>query len=209
MEFVLILVQRVKNIVPLIKRVKEGDKVAFDELYKLHYPALRAYAGMILKDEEAEDVVQDVFLNVWLRKEGLDDSLSFRSYLLRSVYNTSLNVIKHRNYTENYRSVCENEIEQMGYDYYNPDSCDVIRRLYIQDMQTDISTAIDSLPPKCRDVFTLSYLHDMPSKEISEKLGISLRTVDNHIYTALKSLRKKLKKYNVNHIGVLLLYLIK
>lgn len=46
---------------------------------------------MILKDEEAEDGVQDVFLNVWLRKEGLDDSLSFRSYLLRSVYSTSLN----------------------------------------------------------------------------------------------------------------------
>lgn len=197
-----------KDSVSLIRRVKEGDKVAFDELYKLHYPALRTYAGMLLRDDEAEDVVQDVFLNVWLRKEGLDDSLSFKSYLFRSVYNTALNIIKHRRYTDNYRSVCEKEIEEMGYDYYDPDSCDVIRRLYLQDIQADISAAIESLPPKCRKVFTLSYLHDMPSKEISEKLGVSLRTVDNHIYAALKLLREKLRKYNVTSDWVLLLYLI-
>lgn len=197
-----------KDSVSLIRRVKKGDKVAFDELYKLHYPALRTYAGMLLRDEEAEDVVQDVFLNVWLRKEGLDDSLSFKSYLFRSVYNTALNIIKHRRYTDNYRSVCEKEIEEMGYDYYDPDSCDVIRRLYLQDIQADINAAIDSLPPKCRGVFTLSYLHDMPSKEISEKLGISLRTVDNHIYAALKLLREKLRKYNVTPDCVLLLYLM-
>lgn len=197
-----------KDSVSLIRRVKKGDKVAFDELYKLHYPALRTYAGMLLRDEEAEDVVQDVFLNVWLRKEGLDDSLSFKSYLFRSVYNTTLNIIKHRRYTDNYRSIYEKGIEEMAYDYYDPDSCDVIRRLYLQDIQADINAAIDSLPPKCRGVFTLSYLHDMPSKEISEKLGISLRTVDNHIYAALKLLREKLRKYNVTPDCVLLLYLI-
>lgn len=197
-----------KDSVSLIRRVKEGDKVAFDELYKLHYPALRTYAGMLLRDEEAEDVVQDVFLNVWLRKEGLDDSLSFKSYLFRSVYNTTLNIIKHRRYTDNYRSVCEKEIEEMGYDYYDPDSCDVIRRLYLQDIQAEIDLAINSLPPKCRDVFSLSYLQDMPSKEISEKLGISLRTVDNHIYAALKQLREKLGKYKINLTVLIQLYLI-
>lgn len=197
-----------KDSVSLIRRVKKGDKVAFDELYKLHYPALRTYAGMLLRDEEAEDVVQDVFLNVWLRKEGLDDSLSFKSYLFRSVYNTTLNIIKHRRYTDNYRSIYEKGIEEMAYDYYDPDSCDVIRRLYLYEMQADIDSAINSLPPKCRDVFSLSYLQDMPSKEISEKLGISLRTVDNHIYAALKQLREKLGKYKINLTVLIQLYLI-
>lgn len=197
-----------KDSVSLIRRVKKGDKVAFDELYKLHYPALRTYAGMLLRDEEAEDVVQDVFLNVWLRKEGLDDSLSFKSYLFRSVYNTALNIIKHRRYTDNYRSIYEKGIEEMAYDYYDPDSCDVIRRLYLHEMQADIDSAINSLPPKCRDVFSLSYLQDMPSKEISEKLGISLRTVDNHIYAALKQLREKLGKYKINLTVLIQLYLI-
>ena len=199
-----------RDILSLIKRVKEGDKVAFDELYKLHYPALRTYAGMLLRDEEAEDVVQDVFLNVWLHKEGLEDSLSFKGYLLRAVYNTALNVIKHRTYIDNYSSVYEKEIEEMGYNYYDPDACDVIRRLYLQDIHADISSAINSLPPKCRDVFSLSYLHNVPSKEISLRLGISVRTVENHIYAALKLLREKLGKYRITRISLLLLlYLIK
>ena len=186
-----------RDILSLIKRVKEGDKVAFDELYKLHYPALRTYAGMLLRDEEAEDVVQDVFLNVWLHKEGLEDSLSFKGYLLRAVYNTALNVIKHRTYIDNYSSVYEKEIEEMGYNYYDPDAC-------------DISSAINSLPPKCRDVFSLSYLQNVPSKEISLRLGISVRTVENHIYAALKLLREKLGKYRITRISLLLLlYLIK
>lgn len=199
-----------RDIVSLIKRVKEGDKVAFDELYKFHYPALRTYAGMLLRDDEAEDAVQDVFLNVWLNKERLDDSLSFRGYLLRAVYNTALNIIKHRKYIDNYSSACEKEIEEMGYKYYDPDACDVIRRLYLQDIHADISSAINSLPPKCRDVFSLSYLQNVPSKEISLRLGISVRTVDNHIYAALKLLREKLGKYRVIRVSLLLLlYLIK
>ena len=165
---------------------------------------------MLLRDEEAEDVVQDVFLNVWLHKEGLEDSLSFKGYLLRAVYNTALNVIKHRTYIDNYSSVYEKEIEEMGYNYYDPDACDVIRRLYLQDIHADISSAINSLPPKCRDVFSLSYLQNVPSKEISLRLGISVRTVENHIYAALKLLREKLGKYRITRISLLLLlYLIK
>lgn len=205
-----ILNPEMKDIVTLINRVKKGDKAAFDELYRLHYPALRTYAGMLLRDEEAEDAVQDVFLNIWLHKERLDDSLSFRGYLLRAVYNTALNIIKHRSYTDSYSSVCEKEIEEMGYNHYDPDACDVIRRLYLQDIHADISSAINSLPPKCRDVFSLSYLQNVPSKEISLRLGISLRTVENHIYAALKLLRDKLGKYKITRISLLLLlYLIK
>ncbi|CAK7047937.1 MAG: ECF RNA polymerase sigma factor SigL [Parabacteroides sp.] len=185
-----------EDMVSLVERVRTGDREAFNELYNLYYPVLRSYAGLLLKEEEeAEDVVQDVFLNVWLRKEILDDTLSLRGYLLRSVYNTALNIIKRRGYSETYRSVYEKEVEEIGFKYYDPDACDIIRKLYDRDIRSDINMAIKSLPDRCREVFSLSYLHDMPSKEISRKLGISLRTVESHIYSALKLLREKLEHY--------------
>ena len=187
------------NTTSLVERVRKGDRIAFNELYRQYYPSLRSYAELFLDEEESEDVVQDVFLNVWLRKEGLDDSQSLQGYLLRSVYNSSLNILKKKGRSNDYRSVYEQEIEEIGYKYYDPDANDVIRKLYNQDLRTEINAAINSLPARCREVFTLSYLHDMPSKEISLQLGISLSTVDNHIYSALKLLREKLKiHYNIN-----------
>lgn len=187
------------NTTSLIERVRQGDRIAFNELYRQYYPSLRSYAELFLDEEESEDVVQDVFLNVWLRKEGLDDSQSLQGYLLRSVYNSSLNILKKKGRSNDYRSVYEQEIEEIGYKYYDPDANDVIRKLYNLDLRAEINAAINSLPARCREVFTLSYLHDMPSKEISLQLGISLSTVDNHIYSALKLLREKLKiHYNIN-----------
>ncbi|TWV62708.1 RNA polymerase sigma-70 factor [Parabacteroides distasonis] len=187
------------NTTSLVERVRKGDRIAFNELYRQYYPSLRSYAELFLDEEESEDVVQDVFLNVWLRKEGLDDSQSLQGYLLRSVYNSSLNILKKKGRSNDYRSVYEQEIEEIGYKYYDPDANDVIRKLYNLDLRAEINAAINSLPARCREVFTLSYLHDMPSKEISLQLGISLSTVDNHIYSALKLLREKLKiHYNIN-----------
>ncbi len=187
------------NKTSLVERIRKGDRIAFNELYRRYYPSLRSYAELFLDEEESEDVVQDVFLNVWLRKEGLDDSLSLQGYLLRSVYNSSLNILKKKGRSNDYRSMYEQEIEEIGYKYYDPDTNDVIRKLYNQDLRAEINAAINSLPARCREIFTLSYLHDMPSKEISLQLGISLSTVDNHIYSALKLLREKLNiHYNIN-----------
>lgn len=193
-----------ENTALLIKKVRQGDRAAFDELYKIYYLSLLSYATLFLSKEEAEDVVQDVFLNVWLNKERLDPSLSFRSYLLRSVYNSSLNQIKKKNYSSEYSSIYRKEIEEMGYLYFNPDANDIICQLYNKDLHKQLEHAINSLPEKCRKVFSLSYIYDVPSKEISRQLGISVSTVDNHIYTALKLLRKKLDN---NKIVLLIIFL--
>lgn len=194
-----------ENNLSLVERLRKGDRIAFNEIYELHYLSVRFYANLMLDDGDAEDVVQDVFLNLWLHRDGLDDALSIRGYLLRSVYNSALNIFKKQKHADNYFSSYEKEIEEMGYTYYDPDSCDIIRRLYNEDLRTGLQAAIDSLPARCREVFTLSYLQDMPSKEISKMLGISLSTVDNHIYSALKQLRDKLGGYKA---GLALLVLL-
>lgn len=179
-----------------VERIKKGDRVAFNELYKQHYISLRSYARLLLREEEAEDVVQDVFFNIWIHRDALDASLSMRGYLLRAVYRTALNVIKRKGLQETYGNTYKEEIEEMGRRfYYNPDANEVIGRLYAQDLRAEIQAAIDSLPPRCRQVFSLGYLYDMSGKEISRKLGISLSTVENHMYSALKILREKLKSH--------------
>lgn len=176
----------------LILRIKSGDSGAFEELYKLHYFSLRLYAKLILS-EEAEDIVQDAFLNMWLHRETLNESLSIRAYLFRSVYNASLNRLRSKQRTEPTDDLYKLEIEEMGAEYfYNPDKNNVITDIYTRETRQKIHTAIDSLPPRCREVFSLSYFEDLSGKEISTKLGISISTVENHINNAFKLLRKKL-----------------
>ena len=82
----------------------------------------------------------------------------------------------------------------MGSAYYAPDNSPIIRKLYSDDLRASLDAAIESLPPKCREVFKLSYLEDLSNREISERLGISQSTVENHMYSALKQLRQKLSK---------------
>ena len=82
----------------------------------------------------------------------------------------------------------------MGSAYYAPDNSPIIRKLYSDDLRASLDVAIESLPPKCREVFRLSYLEDLSNREISERLGISQSTVENHMYAALKQLRRKLSK---------------
>lgn len=183
-----------KDISPA-ERIKNGDRNAFDDLYKQHYFSVRSYARLLLDENEAEDVVQDVFFNLWLHRNTLDETLSLRGYLLRSVYNTALNILKRKGLLENYSNRYKQEIEEIGYQHYNPDTNDTLRNLCNQDLRVELNAAIESLPPRCKEVFSLSFLYDMSAKEISIKLGVSQSTVENHIYNALKILREKLKSY--------------
>ncbi|MCD8041565.1 MAG: RNA polymerase sigma-70 factor [Tannerellaceae bacterium] len=178
----------------LIERLKRSDRHAFNELYKLHYLSLLSYAELLLSDaDEAKDVVQDVFLNVWVNRRRLDENLSFRGYLLRSVYNSALNVLKKKSHSADYLSSVTNQLKAAH--YYDPDSNEIIHSLYVQELGREIHKAIDNLPDRCREIFVMSYIEDRPGKEISRELGISQSTVDNHIYSALKQLRIKLKKF--------------
>ncbi|WP_446776655.1 RNA polymerase sigma-70 factor, partial [Macellibacteroides fermentans] len=176
----------------LICEIKSGSRTAFNTLYRIHYPGLLAYAELFLDEGGAEDVIQDVFLNVWINRDNLNDSSSLKGYLLRSVYNTSLNYLKKEKYARKYSSEYQQQIEELGYLFYDPESNETIQKLYSKDLHKEIQAAIDALPPKCREVFSLSYLGELSNKEIAQQLGISVSTVENHIHSALKQLRIKL-----------------
>ena len=182
--------------ISLISRVRAGDRKAFDELCRKYYAMLVSYARLFLRDDWAEDVVQDVFYNVWQRRETLDDSNSLYKYLLRSVYNRSLNYLDKNRRAGEYGAYYRERIAALGSSYYAPDNSPVVQKLYNDDLRASLDAAIESLPPKCREVFRLSYIEDLSNREIGEQLGISPRTVENHMYAALKQLRRKLPRNN-------------
>ncbi len=178
----------------LIKRIKTGDRAAFNTFCKVEYPALEAYAMMFLSDEWAEDVVQDVLFSAWQHRETLDEKSSVHSYLLKSVYNRCLNYLKRQSLSQTHREWNDRQINLILHSVSDIESNPTLRNLFSGDLRKTIEDAINGLSPKCREVFCLSYIEDLSNKDISDKLGISVRTVESHMYTALKHLRAVLSK---------------
>lgn len=130
----------------LISAIRAGSREAFDEMCGRYYAPLTAYARLFLNGNWAQDVVQDVFVNVWVRREALDPGQSLYGYLLRSVYNQSVNYVNKHRHACSYRSYYQERIESIGYAYYDPDRNPVIEKLYSQDLRTSHQRG-DRSPP--------------------------------------------------------------
>lgn len=173
----------------IISDVKKGVREAFDELCMKYYAMMLSYAKLFLKDEWAEDVVQDVFFNVWQNREKLDEKGNITGYLIKSVYNRSMNYLQKNKRCNEYRIWTNDYIESLSSTYLSTEYNPTISKLFNSDLKESLDHAISQLPAKCREVFRLSYIENFTNKEISHKLGISVSTVENHMYLALKKLR--------------------
>lgn len=176
--------------------MNENFDLTYKLLFRKYYTNLLFYATRIVGEEEAEDVVQDVFVELWRRQESMTVGDQIQAFLYRAVYTRALNVLKHRDIKNSYEAVML-EIHQKRIEFYQPDSNDVVKRIEDGELRKELFDAINELPDKCKMVFKLSYMHDMKNKEIAETLGISLRTVEAHMYKALKLLRDRLGYLNL------------
>lgn len=182
--------------------MNDNFDLSYQTLFRRYYPSLLFYATRLVGEEEAEDVVQDVFVELWKRKETIEIGDQIQAFLYRAVYTRALNVLKHRSVQDGYCAAME-EINQKRAEFYQPDNNEVIRRIEDKELRQEIYGAINELPDKCKEVFKLSYLHEMKNKEIADALGVSLRTVEAHMYKALKFLRSRL-----GHLWSILLLLL-
>lgn len=164
----------------------------YNELFRKYYPGLLFYATRFLPESEAEDVVQDTFLELWKRKDTVETGEQIQAFLYRITYTKCLNAIKHKQ-VENEYSTAATELYQKKIEFYDPGQNETIQRMENKELQGEVYKAISELPDKCREVFKLSYLHHMKNKDIAEVLDISMRTVEAHMYKALKYLRVRLK----------------
>lgn len=160
------------------------NKHSFEQLFREYFTPLMSFAKKILVDEDdAREVVHTVFIKLWERREEIDLSRSLKSYLFTSVHNRSLNVIRDR------KKFSSEEVPDIGGEW------DVSAQIESMELEHKIRETIDALPEKCRQIFELNRFDGLKYSEIAEKLGISVKTVENQMSKALKILREKLLKY--------------
>jgi RNA polymerase sigma-70 factor (ECF subfamily) len=162
----------------------------FQYLFTTYYQSLMAYAYKITNDhQEAEDIVQDVFMSFWVNKDTFDFSKPIKPYLFKAVYNRSVNFLKAKKESI---EITECETDEMLHrkiiGSYQEDS------LLLKEMTEEINHFIATLPAQCRNVFKLSRISGLKNKEIAKAMDISEKTVESHIGKALKDLRIYLKK---------------
>jgi len=172
----------------LLAGIALGDNPSFEELFRRYYEPLSHYAYKYVRDRVAsEDIVQDVFLKLWNKREALKDDVALKPYLYVAVRNTSLNHIKIASRKAT--------IEDDKFDPLFVNSRTAEDDLQFQELEQKVMAAINQLPPKCREVFVLSRYEDKSYKEIAETLEISVKTVENQMGKALRKMRESLGAY--------------
>lgn len=159
----------------------------YENLFRDNYEPLTRYAFSLMKNQQdAEDVVQRLFIKFWEKRDDLRDVLDMRAYLFRSTYNTCLNELKRLQRLRSAGSVDDVHVAHGD---------DASHRILGMELTERIETATAKLPEKCQEVFRLSRFEELSYKEISERLNISVKTVENHMVKALRCMREDLVDY--------------
>lgn len=169
----------------IVAGIRNRDKAVFEAVFKHFSPSMYNIAVRYLKDEdEANDVVQDVFLNLWRGATLLDERSPVQHYLARATVNTCLNAIKKEQRKQTYTR------EQL----FTTASVTDYLALEHKELIAQYHAALEKLPEQCRRVFEMSRLKGHSPTEIATQLNISINTVYAHLTTALKKLRLSLNQ---------------
>ena len=172
----------------LIKGLKTRNKVVFDFIFQYYYAGLCAYCERITgKQEVAEDIVQELFMTLWIKHEQIKITSSLKNYLFASVKNRSLDFLKR----EQRKS---HKLEHIAEKQELPEN---LSSLWFAEaeLQAVVEKSMEKLPPRCREIFELSRFEGLKNQEIADKLNLSKRTVELQVSNALKQLRTDLKDY--------------
>lgn len=172
----------------LIGDIRIGNEAVFEGVFRQYYTPLCRYARPILGDtDEAEEVVQGVFVTIWERRESLLITTSLKAYLYRAVHNRCLNRLSQQTNQAGHREQAAAEL------YAHADNS--TQALLAEELSTRLQRAIGRLPEQCRRAFELSRFEELSYKEIADRLGIATKTVENQIGKALRILRTELSDY--------------
>ena len=174
------------TIAELQLRIFHNEQTAYKELFELFYNKLFRLAFIITKSRElSEEIVSDVFIGIWRRRENVLEINNLRLYLYVSVKNTSLNYLAQLTKT----GVVS--LEDLDFECLQPFS-NPEEILVTKEMHQRIYKAIQSLPPRCRMIFKLVKEDGLSYKEAATILNLSVGTIDNQLVLAIKKLSKAL-----------------
>ena len=165
-----------------LDRIRTGDRAAFEESFRAHYRPLCAFAMQYVKDRDGvEDLVQDLFFRLWQDRERITITSSLRSYLFTAVRNRCLNALSAKGRVRPLNEEVDDRLqeEERGEEEH-------------AERAARVQAAIEALPEERRKVFRLSRYEGLKYHEIAERLGISVKTVENQMGKALKTLREEL-----------------
>ena len=170
-----------------IERLRQGDKESFRELVNSRYSLYLSFANALLKDTDAaKDIVQNVFLKLYLHRDRLDANGNLHALILRSI----------RFEVSNYLRLGFNSRRETAV----PDTeggSTPLQSLYYDEISTLVSDTVASMPDRRRQVFEMNRFRGMSNREIASALGISVRTVEKHMDLALRDLRRAIGKKDI------------
>ena len=176
----------------IIDKEASDDEVAFELLFRRYYIRLCGFANkFIANPAESEEIVQEVFLNIWNKRDQLKLDDQIRPYLFKSIQNLCFNFLEHKKVIDTYYSVIEVVYKNQAANFNTYES------VFYSELQTRVDVAIGTLPEQCRKVFQMSRQEGLKYNEIAEKLGISVKTVETQMSRALSKLKEELRDYLV------------
>ena len=173
----------------VLKKIKEGDIRAFEELFRCYYFPLCCYAaGITGQMEVAEEIVEELFYVLWKERERLQIFQSVKSYLYRATRNQSLQYCEHEEVRNRYR-------EAVLFTSCPEDSTDPHQQMECEELQKFINNALEKLPVRRRQIFEMHRLEGQKYVEIATRLSLSVKTVEAEMTKALRTLREEVEIY--------------
>lgn len=182
----------------LMKEIKADNKFAFDMLYKRYSMKLYKFGYSILKStEETENLMQDVFLNLWENRQRVEKDEFVKSYIFTIAHNSAVSILRKKSRESQYIEYLESlQDTNLGH-------CDL--DIEYSELSKKLDDIINELPQRQKEVYLLHKSDGLKYYEIAEKLNISINTIENHMSCALKTIRLKLGNYTL--ISILFWYL--
>ena len=166
----------------IFQRIKNGDENAFSSLFNTYYAPLCQFAVSYLKDtDQVRSMVQQLFVDIWQKRDRIKVEISVKSYLYHSVKNRCIDILRRSRKNEELSAITAAEASVPFRDLIEE-----------AELTECISRAIDNLPPRCREIFILCRSMNLKYSEIARQLDISVKTVEMQMGIALKRLRREL-----------------
>jgi RNA polymerase sigma-70 factor (ECF subfamily) len=169
----------------LIEHLKKGDLHAFDALYRKYSNKLLFFTlGYLNINEDAEDLVQEVFLTIWRKHKKLNENHSFKSYLFTITYNSIKKYYRKKGIEKKHL----NQFLENADEAINP----ILSEIEYKELTLKVNEIVQTFPERRKEIFKLSREAHLSNQEIADKLNITKKTVENHLTTSLKTLREQL-----------------
>lgn len=173
----------------LVSRLRDSDRFAYTEIYNRFKRPLYSFLWKRLGDKETvRDILHDVFLTIWEKRESISYETSLSGYLFSAVRNKLLDIVARDKVRQRY--------VDSFYIFINMEDISTDHLVRTKELSAHIEQEISKLPPKTREVFELSRISNLSRREIAEQLGVSEQTVKSHMFNALKTLRLKLGSFS-------------